>query len=332
MDNELVLLSLKDREKPEVEKLFTQLEENNGVLYRFLKSTLQKDPLRGIRQDVLIYVAENAAQFGQDHGYMFSLAVLLCNIKIMPEHIKWMDSYLKKKEKIDDDDDFFILFTEALEKDMPLAQIKNLFETETDEIIMYDKIMNYQSDTVETEDKDISDEVTESAKEITVREKNSVAEENGEENGIVHENGESGYAEMFNSLITVMNKKDGTDDEVHSVDENFKKIVAKFQLATSELIAYASEVVHAMECKKEENERLNALLTIQQRVLSSQQDKISELRIQITHLNVRIQNAEKTEMRREAINQKINELQNLTINERKEGDYPYLYDYEEGRR
>lgn len=331
MDNELVLLSLKDREKPEVEKLFTQLEESNGVLYRFLKSTLQKDPLLGIRQDVLVYVAENAAQFGQDHGYMFNLAVTICNIKIMPEHIKWMDSYLKKKETLDDDDDFFILFTEALDKDMPLEQIKNLFESERDELIIYDKIMNYQPnqpDTVETDNGDIMDEEKESAKEIEVREKNPIADENG----IVHENRESDYADMFHSLITVMNKKDGTDDEVHSVDENFKKIVAKFQLATSELIAYASEVVHAMECKKEENERLNALLTIQQRVLSSQQDKINDLRIQITHLNVRIQNAEKTEMRREAINQKINELQNLTINERKEGDYPYLYDYEEGRR
>lgn len=84
-----------------------------------------------------------------------------------------------------------------------------------------------------------------------------------------------------------------------------------------------------MECKREENERLNALLTIQQRVLSGQQDKINELRMQIDNLNSRIQNAEKKEMRRKAIDQKISELQNLTVNEHKDGDYSYLYDFKE---
>ena len=63
MDNELVLFSLKDREKPEVDKLFTQLKTSNDVLYRFLISELQKDSLLEIRKDILDYIAENAANF-----------------------------------------------------------------------------------------------------------------------------------------------------------------------------------------------------------------------------------------------------------------------------
>ena len=47
MENKLVLLSLRDRENPDVEKMFVQLKENNSVLYRFLISTLQKDPYIG---------------------------------------------------------------------------------------------------------------------------------------------------------------------------------------------------------------------------------------------------------------------------------------------
>lgn len=243
----------------------------------------------------------------------------------MSEHIEWIDSYLKRKENLDNVDDFFIMFSEAVERNMPLNEIKKLFEKETDELIIYDKILNYNTDTAEIDDENMPNEEKVNAKEIVIDAKKSIANDNK----TVYEKRESDYAEMFHSLITVMSKKDDSDNEVYSVDDNFKKIAAKFQLATSELIAYASEVVHAMECKREENERLNALLTIQQRVLSGQQDKINELRMQIANLNSRIQNAEKKEMRRKAIDQKISELQNLTINEHKDGDYSYLYDFEE---
>lgn len=59
--------------------------------------------------------------------------------------------------------------------------------------------------------------------------------------------------------------------------------------------------------------------------MSSQQNKINEMRGEIVRLNTRIQNAERTEMRREAINQKISELQSLTLNERKDSENAYSY-------
>ena len=49
------------------------------------------------------------------------------------------------------------------------------------------------------------------------------------------------------------------------------------------------------------------------------------MRGEIVRLNTRIQNAERTEMRREAINQKISELQSLTLNERKDSENAYSY-------
>ena len=325
MDEKLVLLSLKDRDNPEIENLFTQLKENNRVLYQFLYNTLRKDPLLGIRKDVLKYVAENAAQFNQDRRYMFNLAGIMCNIKILPEHIKWVDDFLKSKGNYETVDDFIIVFSQAVEKDIPLTQIKELFDKESDQLALYQKIACYQKPS----DEEVNDSLNE-ANEIeadntvgTVEEDNSIAEAEGKE---VFVSQESDFTELFHNIVTVMSKKEGADDEIRSVDENFKQIVAKFQLATSELMAYASEVVHILEGEKEKNERLNALLSIQQRALSGQQEKINELRIQNAHLRSRIQSAEKSEMRREAINQKICELQNLTINERKEEDYPLFYD------
>lgn len=326
MDEKLVLISLKDRDNTEIENLFTQLKENNSVLYQFLYNTLRKDPLLGIRKDVLTYVAENAAQFNQDRRYMFKLAGLMCNIKILPEHIRWVDDFLKSKGNYETVEDFIIVFSQAVEKDIPLAQIKEIFNKESDQLVLYQKIACYQKPS----DKEVNASLND-ANEIeadntvgTVEEDNSIAEAEGKE---VFVSQESDFTELFHNIVTVMSKKEGADDEIHSVDENFKQIVAKFQLATSELMAYASKVVHMIEGEKEKNERLNALLSIQQRALSGQQEKINELRIQNTHLRARIQSAEKSEMRREAINQKINELQNLTINnERKEEDYPLFYD------
>ena len=325
MDEKLVLISLKDRDNTEIENLFAQLKERNRVLYQFLYNTLRKDPLLGIRKDVLTYVAENAAQFNQDRRYMFKLAGLMCNIKILPEHIRWVDDFLKSKGNYETVDDFIIVFSQAVEKDIPLAQIKEIFNKESDQLVLYQKIACYQKPS----DEEVNDSLNES-NEIDadktvgiVEEDNASAEDEGKEAFV---SPGSDFTDLFHNIVTVMSKKDGADDEIRSVDENFKQIVAKFQLATSELMAYASEVVHTLEGEKEKNERLNALLSIQQRALSGQQEKINELRIQNAHLRSRIQSAEKSEMRWEAINQKICELQNLTINERKEEDYPLFYD------
>lgn len=329
MDNELVrIVSFKDKDDSEVNKILELLRKKNEVLYQFLVSTLQRDSLLGVRYDVLVYVADHAEQFGTDQRYMFNMANVMCNVKIEPKHIEWMNSYLKEKELTVNVDDFVIIFSEAVEKDIPIEQIKELFETEEGEIELYGKIMNYQpnlslnenngsvdckSPDSDDEDKESNEAVLSTNKQIT------------EEVSVNVNSHESDYAEMFHSLITVMSRKDSEDNEIHSMDENFKTIVAKFQLATSELTSYSLEIIHKMEKDKDEIERLNALLTIQQRVMSNQQNKINELRSQIAHLNSRLWDAEKTEMRREEINQKITELQNLTLHERKEGEYPYIY-------
>ena len=62
-----------------------------------MNSALQKDPLYGVRRDVFVYVVENSAQFNQNQRYMYNLAGIMCNIKILPEHIK-MDRFLSEEK------------------------------------------------------------------------------------------------------------------------------------------------------------------------------------------------------------------------------------------
>lgn len=322
MNNECRIIYLKDKNMSDVSDIFSKLEQNNKALYRFVCSNLQKDASLGVREDVLQYISGVAEQFGTDQRFLFQIAGFMNNLKITPEHLEWVDSFLKKNTAVDVDD-FSVVFIEAVEKDIPLQQIKKLFDSETDQLLIYQKIVDYEPETFN----ETADEVPESDNDV-----NSLLEIPNQGDGAkkiddkeCDKQEDSGYAEMFNSLITVMSiKKDG-DNSARTVSDNLNKIVAKFQLAASELVAYSSEVVHEVENDKEEIKRLNALLNLQQRVMSSQQNKINEMRGEIVRLNTRIQNAERTEMRREAINQKISELQSLTLNERKDSENAYSY-------
>lgn len=304
----------------DVSDIFSKLEQNNKSLYRFVCSNLQKDASLGVREDVLQYISGVAEQFGTDQRFLFQIAGFMNNLKITPEHLEWVDSFLKQNTAVDVDD-FSVVFIEAVEKDIPLQQIKKLFGSETDQLLIYQKIVDYEPGTFnETADAESNNDVNillEIPKQEDGAEKIDDKECDKQE--------DSGYAEMFNSLITVMSIKNDGDNSARTVSDNLNKIVAKFQLAASELAAYSSEVVHEVENDKEEIKRLNALLNLQQRVMSSQQNKINEMRGEIVRLNTRIQNAERTEMRREAINQKISELQSLTLNERKDSENAYSY-------
>ena len=321
MNNECRIIYLKDKTMSDVSDIFSKLEQNNKALYRFVCSNLQKDASLGVREDVLQYISGVAEQFGTDQRFLFQIAGFMNNLKITPEHLEWVDSFLKKNTAVDVDD-FSVVFIEAVEKDIPLQQIKKLFGSETDQLLIYQKIVDYEPETFN----ETADEVPESDNDV-----NSLLEIPKQEDGAekiddkeCDKQVDSGYAEMFNSLITVMSMKNDGDNSARTVSDNLNKIVAKFQLAASEL-AYSSEVVHEVENDKEEIKRLNALLNLQQRVMSSQQNKINEMRGEIVRLNTRIQNAERTEMRREAINQKISELQSLTLNERKDSENAYSY-------
>ena len=318
MNNVDRVIYFKDKDTPGISDLFTSLEQNNKGLYRLVCSNLQKDSSLGVREDVFKYISEKAEQFGTDQRFLFHIAGFMCNLKITPEHMRWVDSFLKENAAVDIDD-FSVVFNEAVEKDIPLSQIKLLFGNETDQLVIYQKIVDYEPgmfvDSVESK-KDTGDTSV-----VEVPDVNPISEKSVE--SVSHE--DTSYAEMFNNLITVMSLKNDGDDSVHAINDNLNKIIAKFQLAVSELASYSSEVVHEVENDKEEIKRLNALLNLQQRVMANQQTKINEMRGEIVRLNTKIQNAEKTEMRREAINQKISELQSLTLNERKEGEGTYSY-------
>jgi dsDNA-specific endonuclease/ATPase MutS2 len=95
------------------------------------------------------------------------------------------------------------------------------------------------------------------------------------------------------------------------VQDNINAILAKFQVTVSELTSYATNIVRDWEKDKEEIERLKALNEIQQKVISNQQTKINEMRNQLVRTNEKLQAVKLSEMKSEAIKQKISELDSL---------------------
>lgn len=161
MNNECRIIYLKDKNMSDVSDIFSKLEQNNKALYRFVCSNLQKDASLGVREDVLQYISGVAEQFGTDQRFLFQIAGFMNNLKITPEHLEWVDSFLKKNTAVDVDD-FSVVFIEAVEKDIPLQQIKKLFDSETDQLLIYQKIVDYEPETFN----ETADEVPESDNDV----------------------------------------------------------------------------------------------------------------------------------------------------------------------
>lgn len=306
------IVYFKDKDEESVAGFFRTIEKENFKLSQFLMESLKKDSSIGIRDDVLKYVSENAATFGENQSYLFNIVNFLNNLKMTVDHLAWVNDFFgKNAENRFSIDDFAIAFTEAVEHDIPLAKIKEFFSSEEDELNIYEKVISY------VPDPDLPEEsIMEPGGEVLKKE--------DEKEYAVSKSEEPGYADIFGNLITALGIKGDSSESLHTVNDNLNKIAAKFQLATSEFSVYASEIVHEMETDKKEIERLTALMNLQQRMMASQQNKINELRNEIAKLSCKLQDAERTEMRREAINQKICELQNLTLNDRKNTENGYF--------
>lgn len=320
MEENQRIIFLDNMAEAAIADLFSMLELNNSRLHGFLMENLSKDKSLGIREDVLRYVCEEALDFGTDNKYLFNIATLMCNIKIGLEHFKWVNEYYNHNDsgnKIGIDD-FGIVFVEAVEKNIPLPQIKKIFNEESDEIVIYEKVLDYDVSGETSPGMTDYDEEVEAITPDTHEDKKLVTSsvpEKLEINTITTEtpSADKGFEDMFNSLVDVMtfkNKKENSS--AYEIYEHLNQIIAKFQIASTEMASYSSEVVHEIEKDKEEIGRLNAMITLQQKMINNQMQKINEMRSELVRLQSVIRDAEKTEMRREAINQKISELQHLT--------------------
>ena len=313
MSEDYKVIYQKDLEEEDINSYFNNIKEKNVKLYDCIMENLRKENSLGIREDILKYISGHISEFKDSQEYAFNIASLICNVKITTDYLEWVNYYFQNIDLIKISD-FMIVFSEAVEKDIPLAEIKKFFsEEEKDELRIYDMVMSY---TPSEASSDSSEEVptadaTEVKSESVPGENRELATVADSKEETVNDN-DPGMASMFDNLLTVMTYRNkNTDESVIGVQENINKILAKFQIASTEMTTYCTSIIREWERDKEEIEHLTALNKIQQEILGNQQNKINELRNDIIRLNERIQAAEKSEMQRDAIRQKISELDTL---------------------
>lgn len=316
------MIYFKDVNDSNYSVIFNNIQMKNPTIYEFMMNILKNKSNFGIREDILNIVNNNIDDFDTEQQTASFICKLIVNLKVEPELLMWSVEFLKPgKYKLDD---FEIALNSAIEKDIPFNVIKSMFNYGYDEMELLIKIDEYtdkeKDDFGASSDLGIDEHDDSSAIESEIAGKSysytsvfdeSEVKQDGSTVKVI--GNDSGYDDMFNNLITVMTSKASSDITSKIIEENMNSIVAKYQLATSELASYSKEVLHEIEKKDEEIKKLNAMLTIQQKLLTNQQNKLSEMRSEIVRLNSRILSAEKAELRNKEIFQKAKELQSLTL-------------------
>lgn len=315
MNIDFTIIYMKDIEKPEIAEILETIKEKNGGMYDALLSHLRSEGTSGIREDILKFIRDHIEEFKTDESYLYNMAALVGNSKVTPEHLNWAVNYFNEVNLISIDD-FMIIFSEAIEKDMPLSVIQKCYkDTGDNEVQLYETIVSYDG----TEPEKTENVATDGAPMETVEDKKDELSENISTDivaGTEETTNKSDMVDMFENLMVAMSHGSrNMDMSVIRVQEEFNKIVAKLQVNLTELNSYVTQVIREWEGDKEEIERLSALNKIQQKVLSSQQKRINELQGKILKQENRIRDAEKSEMQRAAIQQKITELGSLAASD-----------------
>lgn len=298
---------------------FDAIRSANENLYDSLYENMQGDGAGGIREDVLEYIGQNIDEFRADWDYVFHITTIISDDRISPEHVKLINSFFGREASGTQFAlcEFVIVFMEAVQKDIPLEEISRIFDSDDDIVGIHEKISEWLPKEEHCDCATVESEVV---------------VDNPDEEYDRDNTDESGYADMLSSIVNVMSYKDShMDHSAIGIQENFNRIIAKFQLIVTELSAYSSQATHAVEEQRAENERLRAMLDLHQKILSGQQQKINEQKSEIIRLKSVIQDEEKSRMQREEINNKISELQALTYasasSKKTESYDPYPFQY-----
>lgn len=294
------LITMKECEEVELQKCMDTIKEKNILLYKSIMRCLKKEDFKGMRDDVLHCLADNADRFENDKNMeiSFQIADLLQDQRIKPEYFEWLISYWNTTTLTPSA--VIVLFMMALDKKLRLEEIQFCFESE-DEMSIFERIEGYSN---EDKEQNESNAIT-----VVNTEKGNVQNPENEQQ-IRNRNG---IVSVFSDLLTVMSSSkqfDGNDTVLFQ--KKFTELMTCLQNNINEVNAFAGEIIHEWEKDKDEVRRLRAIYNIQQSALSRQQQNLYDAEDEISRLQAAVRDAEKMEQHYETISQKVEEIQKLT--------------------
>lgn len=314
------LIYARDIHDGEFEPLFNSIKEQNEILYHLLMAGLEKNPSVGLRADVLSYFAEKAESLGSDQKLLFQLTDFACNPRVNVSYLSFVDDYFNHNTSGErfSIDDFGVVFSACVEKSIPIETVRNMFYGNMDVVEIYEAVDKYEESLGDTGNnaEDISYEknvqVIDEPKHSEVS-AGSVKDDFEEPVKVVRNEDNASDVDMFNNLVTVMTFRDKEGMEaLGSLQGRFTDILSVFNSTASDLSSFSAELFNSMKKDKEEIKKLNAMISIIQKLLTQKQNEINSLRGEVARLNERIRASEKAELKRNQLYEKITEAYKMT--------------------
>ncbi len=304
----------------EYQDILKAIKGENATLYYCLMENISKNTTVGIREDVLMMIAQNVGRISDflhdDIGRVTYFALLTNNSGIGAEWYEWMlsqDNWITAIGM----DNFFILIGEIQEHHISLESFEKIYSPEDDFADILGKINDYQNERMEEHTGVDYQEEAQSASEaendnVTENEAAEVTEAvqseiSTEQNSVSRE---QEVSNIFGNLLTVMSE-DNAKNTI-SMQNELAQIIANFQTSFNEMSTFAYDLIYQWNSDRQEMERLKALFQLQQQVLSSQTMKINELRNLLEQKDNEIKKSVQRELKQEEISKKIMELKSLS--------------------
>jgi len=304
ISKEVIILYKEDLRREDVQNCIRTIKEKNEMLGVSLEQYMKSDNGNRIRHDVLIFFSENINSISMEQDVIYNFVSLFEKTDMHPGWYEWINSYCKQNVSFTMDD-FMTLLQEAMDKNIPLHKVKEIFSAGKEDMFsIYESIEGYVEERWLDEDADTEEEEPLSYQFLGSQGKSEVLDK--------YRDRDVNYTGMFGDMLSVVTGGRGDMQELVPVQEHLTGYATSLQNFVNDITSFSGKIVNEWQKDREENARLKSLYRMQQKLLESQQSKIIEMREEIFRLKGIIQDYEKAELHRAAMNRKIDELHSLS--------------------
>ncbi len=288
--------------------ILKKIDEGDPLMGAFLDQYIEGNENEDINEDVLSFIADSIntiRDMRPELNYEKFIIDMLKDATITTEWFSWFNEYFAKLDAMDIDSFSYVFGEFYPDNDIPLNHIKRIIDDSNGDVIQILDKINAYIPTDDIQEPEIVTDRREEAYDAGRHQAQRILEQS-------NPNEEKfGLNDMFESFLAAVTYKNREDQAISVIQSDMNKILAKFQLTTTELTNYATEIFRSWEKDKDQINKLESLCSIQKNMLASQQMTISELKNEIAALKNRIYEDEKADIKRESLNHKLLELQGL---------------------
>ena len=296
------ILFKEDLRREDVQICLRTIKEKNELLGVSLEQYMKLENGNGIRKDVLMFFSENIHSISTNQDIVYNLVSFFEKTDVNPEWYEWINRYCDQNDSFSVDD-FMTLLQEAMDKNIPLYKVKDIFSDGKEDIFsIYESIEEY------VEEKWIEGE----SREEETLPYQFCGDQNKSAMTDKYLENEVDYTGMFGGLLSVVTDTREDMTELIPVQEHFNGYALSLQNFINDISNFSGRVVNEWQNDRKENARLKSLYKMQQKILEDQQNKITEMREEIFRLKAVIEDYEKAALHQAAMNRKIDELHSLT--------------------